>query len=74
MPDLGWDSTSNGPGRPVGERMIAYLGGAPYPIFELLLLHIVLFFATAIYFGLNYEVTDVEARLDREEAEEVRGS
>lgn len=53
--------------------MIAYLGGAPYPIFELLILHIILFFVTAIYFGLNYEVTDIEPRFDREEVEEVRG-
>lgn len=50
--------------------MMQFLGGTPYPVFEVLILLAVLFFATSIYFGLNYETLDLKES-ERREPEEV---
>ena len=38
--------------------IIAYLGGAPYPVFEAFVLLTVILVVSGLYFGFNYEVNE----------------
>lgn len=38
---------------------VQYIGGTPQPVFETLIVLVVMFFLTSIYFGKKYSTTDV---------------
>lgn len=58
------------------EGIIPYLGGAPYPVFESLILLSMVTIASAVYFGLNFSVEEPESFMsadDKVEADSETG-